>query len=299
MNNLKYIYSEVVQGYSVSRNGLFVKHFGIKDESVLQAIYNKYFNLAIEEKKLKPEKESIEELIEKKLWTEEPKLLDIKEKLTSTRQALKLVKNIRDIVTIEDQIDKMEREKLELEHRRRNLLMSTAESFAFDKMNEYALEYAFFEDNKLSQRKFHNIGVEMDTDEFSELVRLYNETLAHINVDNLRKIAFSGILLNHIYLADTAFGFYGKPVVDLSYFQIDLFGYGLQYKNIVSNHGYPPEAIQGNADAILEWADSNNNKQELPSSQMTPNIARTLKEKGKVNFKDLVHANSNGQRIIV
>lgn len=298
MSNLKYIYAEIIQGYSVSRGGLYIKHFGLKDEARLHSIYTKYVDKAIA-KKLLMEDDLLKQRIEFGLWTKEETLKDKRGKLDSAKQALKSIKNFRDIVFVEKQIDELKIEIENLEKERLEHLSSSVENFARSKTNEAAIYHAIYKDKDLTNNVADEFSDEMYMDDFENYVHEYNDSLKDITSENIKKIAFSNMLLNHIYLADSVMVFYGKPVIELTYFQIDLFSYGMQYKNIVSSNGYPPNDVKDNPDEIIQWAESLSNQPEIEKPKLTPDLAKTLKEKGTINFREFVNGNSGGKNIIM
>ena len=90
------------------------------------------------------------------------------------------------------------------------------------------------------------------------LINFYNKSTDKFLSDNLKKISLSGFFTNLFYLCeDNAHVFFGKPLVELTFYQIELFGYGRYYKNLLQNAENPvPEGIKGDPDKIVEWFDS-------------------------------------------
>ena len=70
----------------------------------------------------------------------------------------------------------------------------------------------------------------------------------------MKRIALSNFFLNNYHLCkDNPFIFFGKPIVDLTYHQADLFAYGRYYKHILSEMKSPPSAeVMQDPDKLLE-----------------------------------------------
>ena len=50
--------------------------------------------------------------------------------------------------------------------------------------------------------------------------------------------------------------FFGKPIVELTNYQIDIFSTGKFYKSIMSSRGNPPEEYYENPEKLVEWYES-------------------------------------------
>ena len=111
------------------------------------------------------------------------------------------------------------------------------EGFAEKKINEQYIRLStyrdeFLEENKFTRAKFD----ELENQELANLVGLYNAATAKFVGDSLKLTALSPLFLNFFYLCDdNAVNFYGKPVVELSFYQAELFGSGMRFKNILSD----------------------------------------------------------------
>ena len=143
--------------------------------------------------------------------------------------------------------------------------MNTVEGFADKKVNEQYIrlstyEDEFFEENKFTREEFD----ELENEDILELVSLYNATTSKFLGDNLKYAALSPIFLNFFYLCDdNVVNFYGKPVVELSFYQAELFGYGMRFKNILSDtKNKPPDHVAEDPEKLIEWAEANKNAEQ-------------------------------------
>ena len=98
-----------------------------------------------------------------------------------------------------------------------------------------------------------------------QLIGLYNKNTDKFNSKALKLISVSGFYTNLFYLCnDDAFVFYGKPLVELTFYQIELFGYGRYHKSLIENaDSRPPEEISKSPQKLVEWFESGKNVKEV------------------------------------
>ncbi len=299
-NLLKLYYSDIINGFTVG-DGEFIKHFGIKDEAFLQ---KKYFAFLDEAIKKSPaghcllEKDTLKQLQDKKIWTKENDLKEKRDFLISCETALSKITNQLDKKLQEESITKLKSEILELETERHNLLGLTAEKYANSKTLTYYLVLAFYKDNELRQPKYTERDVfDMYPEELYEIIDKYNRYLEPYTPNTLKTIGYSNYALSHLSLVDNVWEYYGKPLVDLTFFQINLYSNAFNFKNIIKSHGAPPEEISDNPDYIIEWAQSLNKQPAATSA--APNPADLLQGKDSVDFKSILRADPKNSRILI
>ena len=101
--------------------------------------------------------------------------------------------------------------------------------------------------------------------ELYDIIEGYNSQMGLFGSEYLKKVAVSNFFLNFYYLCeDNPYTFYGKPIVNLTYYQLELFGYGRYFKQIFSDSKTrPPEEMMDDPDQIIEWYESNKNAQKV------------------------------------
>ena len=99
------------------------------------------------------------------------------------------------------------------------------------------------------------------------MVTIYNGRMDRFTEINLKRLAVSGFYLNNFYLCkDNPFIFYGEPVVNLTYPQIELFSFGRYFKNILSELKHPPTEEQlDNPDKLIEMFNISKNAEKVLS----------------------------------
>lgn len=268
--NLRIIFSEILSGYSHTQDNhkdIFIRHLKSVNLHVVDWVYEFYLQKAIAEK-VPTKLEREEFLIKEEIWSKDKNdKIDELKKLVSdlndnySMEYLKskrenLLKNIKEI---EQDIDKLESEK--------NLLIGhVAETYAHKKSNEEYVKISFFKDKDFkiplfTEEEFN----ELDENELNKLTRIYNKRTEHFNSSNLKKISICNFFLNTFYLCnDSVFEFYGKPVVDLTMYQAEIFGYGRYFKSIISEFGEKiPKSLMNSPDQLMNWIDCNKNAKRV------------------------------------
>ena len=175
-----------------------------------------------------------------------------------------------EIDKINNSIAESEKKIRDLENEKNQLLQYTAESFANKKITEYQIFRSLFYNN---QPFFTEEEYEQLTDnDLAEISVIYNEKFAHFNERTFRRIAISNFFLNSFYLCkDNPFTFYGKAVMQLTLFQIEVFSHAVYFKHLL-NHApsKPPQEIMEDPDKLVDWSNANNSVKKVLESGKKP-----------------------------
>ena len=229
------VYRDIVRGYSevsFKKDILYVKHISNLDFGTLQEYEKERYEEA-KSKGLFTKKQKIKSLIEEDLWDKkrEEKLKDLKtevENLKITIRKLILAKQKR---VARENIEKIEKEFTALNQERDNLVGVTCEKYAQSKSNQEFLRTSIFKSKDLQELKYPGEEFyELSDEDVTEISDLYNEALAKFSSLEVKKIAASGFFLNGLIASQSnANFFYGKPIIGLSNYQLDLFSTGIRY----------------------------------------------------------------------
>jgi hypothetical protein len=117
----------------------------------------------------------------------------------------------------------------------------TCETYSEKKVNDYYVYISLFKDTKFKDPLFSISEFdEVSENDLMALILHFNKTTRKYSQHNLKRIAISHFFLNNFYLCkDNPFTFYGKPVVELTYHQADLFSFGRYFKHILSEMKSP------------------------------------------------------------
>ena len=260
--DLKVTFSEILRGFSLVQSEYYmtdrIKHFTNFDSAELDIKNRAFYKKAVDEG-LPTRKERIDFLLEQKIWTEEKN-----KEILNTKSHIAGLENTKKKVFLQTHLDqankdlKIQKTKLiELEHEKEQLIGFTAEAYASRRINEH---YIY---NALKTEEGDNLFTKEEYEELEEvklmsLIGLYNKSVEKFQSNHLKNISVSGFFTNIFYLCeDNAHVFFGKPLVNLSFYQLELFGYGRYYKSMIQNsEKKPPEHISEDPEKLVEWFES-------------------------------------------
>jgi len=271
--DLKIVFNDVLRGYTevssdiLSEGPHYIKHLSIFDTVQTDKLYDNCYQKA-KEMGLPTEEEQKKYLDKEKLWTaaQDRELEDMRlyqSNLRATKSKLYLKSQIG---PINDEIEKSEKKIHKLYQDKMSLIGYTAEGYATKRSNEIYIQQAIYKD-----KEFKSISIEDDefnhiTDkQLTQLTVDYNSCTEFLTLGNIKKIALMPFFCNYYYLCDdNPITFYGKPVVDLSFFQAELFAFGRYFKNLVQeSKAQPPDDIKDDPDKLIEFYEMRKNADEL------------------------------------
>lgn len=254
---LKLLFSDILKGFCIigyQNKQVKIKHLTYFDIADFDIKYQEYFEEA--KRGGAPTIEDREQyLIEEGSWSID-KNNQIRDNLlfiTNMKETKTKLFRQAEIEQINRTIKETEEKVKTLENERTQLLQFTAESFANKKITEYQIFKSFILDDSafFTQDEFDAL-----TDiELADIVNLYNDKFIYFNERNFKRIALSSFFLNSFYLCkDNPFIFYGKPIVQLTMFQVEIFGHATFFKHILSNSDIkPPNYIMEDPQLLIDW----------------------------------------------
>lgn len=262
------LFTEICRGFSgflYQEKTIYIKHFNLLDQQEIDAFYDKKYTHA-REQGLPIEEERLVFLEEEGTWTSKDQE-DISKKeayIKGLERSLgKLV-----IASQQQQIKKtLEEQREELNkknHQRFALLEATCEKYANTKQSNFILFASLFRDKDCMEPWFTQ-------EEFEELsaadlvgwLNLYSNATENLVGEEIKKLAASPFFSNYFNLCgDNASRFFAAPVHEWTFYQINLINYGKIFKNIFENIPDIPEHIKDDPDALIEFANQKNKREE-------------------------------------
>ena len=269
------LYRDIAFGYSRvlddENNPIFVKHL---KELEKEYSYHQY-KINIEEAEregLAKEKDTIELLIDQKVWSEkeEERIRDLKYDLSGLEETHSklIIKKQKD--SISEHIIKAKIELINLQRSRAEHVGLTAEGFASKKQTEDTILMALFKDEELKNRLYSKEEFDLLSDtEVDKLSNLYFDAIFNrFNSDNLRKIAVSPFYMSLYNVCnDNIYNFYGKSVLHLTHLQIAVFTMAKYYKQLMQNSKAAPESYQKSPESLIEWYESQNSLRQADAGK--------------------------------
>ena len=270
---LRLLFSDLLKGYCFSNyqnSRVSIKHLTYSDIADVDIKYSYY----LEEAKRGgvPTAEEREKcLIEEGSWNanKNKQIKDYYLFIDGMRETKAKLFRQSEVEQLNKTIRETEAKLKELETEKFQLLQCTAESFASKKITEYQIFKSLFLDlpddkggGKLlfNEEEYDNLS---DV-ELSVLVNLYNDKLIFFNERNFKRVALSNFFLNSFYLCENnPFVFYGKPVIQLTLFQIEVFSHAVYFKHIITNgQSKPPNHVLEDPDKLIDWHNASQSMKE-------------------------------------
>ena len=255
---------EIFDGYTefeFNDNLVYLKHLSIKDQRNLHLYYEKYKNIAVS-KGVELEEDILAKVKADDLWSEDDDL-----KISSLQVELENLKKTKKSLFLESQKKKVnedilgkETELIELLSKRKEIVGKTAEDYATNMAATEMIRYFVFDSKDLKKRLFSED--EFDELDDIELIRLKNlqsqvsKKISGIHIQETVLRPFFGLYLP---FCENPKDFFGKPLIDLSVYQLKLVVFGRIFQSIFQNVEDIPDAIKEDPEKLLAFADGKRN----------------------------------------
>jgi len=265
-NYYRKLYGEIILGHSFFEEThfgpLYIKHLNNLDLSHIENLHEVYLQEA-KSRGVFTHEEKIKYLIENGQWSEgeENKIKELKSLLSQyeTNKSNEILKSKRDIWVT--QLEQLSKDIKDLELKKHAILGETAESLAYRKSNLLHIKEAFYKDSNLKKRLFSKKEFnELSSDDIEKLYEIFTSYLNGFNQENIKKISLSSFFMNMFNLTESVYEFYGKAVIYLSFYQIDLVSWGKYFRQVLGEMKTKlPVDILNNPDKIIEYVELNKN----------------------------------------
>lgn len=259
---LKLIYSEILREYSpifYNNQFIYIKHLNQLDISLVDIKRQEYIEY-FQSKGILSSKDKLKEIIKDGLWTEakDKEIDEVKSFILNLEHTKKKhsIKKDRDLV--DKEIEKYNERFYKLVIEKDKLMGKTADVRAHRRVTEYYIFISLYKDTDLKIPLFSEEEFDaLDEIELRSLERLYNAKTFNLHSDNLKKIALMPYFFNlYILSGENLWNLFGKPLVHLTTYQIELIQNAKNYKTILQNAKTPPPPeCLGDPQKLLEWFD--------------------------------------------
>ena len=294
---LRKVLSDLVRGYSIATlegDEAYVKHFGNEDQYELEAFHDHVFEKA-KDRGLPTEEESMDLLRSEGIWSDEDETTYVEtsselETLEETRKNLIIPSQIN---TISNEIKEAQERMDGLNSKKKSLLTDTCESYAKNKSNDYSIYLSFYADPKCNKRFFKKTQFnELSKRDLADWFGAYGEGISSLTVDNIKYLAISDIfgMYYNILGSKGLHRFFGRPVYELSFYQLNLLNYSRVLHSILENVEKIPENIKKDPDKLLAYAEGKSRHQDTAEKSKDKQgfsvMGATSKDMGEMGVKD-------------
>jgi hypothetical protein len=270
-------YREILQGYTYcEERDFYIKHFKESDLGFIDDVYKKCSKM-LEKKGVSSQREKLNFLKDEEYWSQEEEesyitaTLAVKdaygfaEKMPDGDQRKQFEETL--LIEAEENFKRIQKERSEL-------VEPTIETICDKRLNEFYVFSALYKDKEFEEHFFTKEEFEdLSYFELGELVKTYNHETSKFAEKNLKRIGVNFFFLNSFFMSeDDPVKFYGKNVLNLTMYQLNLFSRGKFYKSILIEGNDPPdqyyeESYENGLDELIKWYDSQNAQMQLKRTQ--------------------------------
>ena len=260
------IYTEIVDGCSTSFIGpkrIFIKHQSVSDVVDYEIIYDKYYSYATE-RGLLNEEELLEDLNKNGIWTEEDE-----SKIQNQQFFLDNLTKSKNSLFLQSAIDKANEQEAEaqknlaeIKSKKDALLQNSVENYAQNRANDYFVSRSFFKDVGQKEHLYTEEEFEfLDISEIKKVIDCYNNFSDKFSESSIQKLVLQDFFKIYYSFSEQSMDFFGKPVVSLTNFQLNLILYTRVFKNIFDHHEDIPDQITKDPKLLLDFASSSESRE--------------------------------------
>ena len=252
---------EAFDGYTEASLGdsiVYIKHVNIRDQRYLHKYFEKYKDVALK-RGLETEAERIKYVLEEKLWEEKDDM-----KIASLEGEITNLKNTVNQLLLASQREEynkiiLERteELYELKKSRSEVIGKTAEDYGTGRSSDELLRFLLFKDKDLKENLYtEEEFAELEGWEIKQLTDLHLDIQSRLADDQIQKAVLRPFFSMYLSLCEDAYGFYQKPVTELTIYQLRVVLFGRMFFNIFQHTEDIPDNIRDDPEKLLAYSQS-------------------------------------------
>lgn len=291
-NKYRHLFKEIVDGFSsyyIGEKKRYIKHQSQSDVVDFEKTYQLHFDRA-RDRGLPTEKEIFLSLEEEGIWLPS----DDSEIETQRFYVQNLIKNKKNIVLksaterINQQIKEAEEKLNSLIIKKENLISNSCEKYALNRANDFYMFNSFYKTSDLKEQLYTQEEFEyIEPKKVTALVNIYNKFHEKFSEKNIQNLAIQDFYKIYYSFSESTTDFFGLPVVKLNNFQLNLLIYTRIFKNIFETNEDIPEKIKKDPEALLDYANSSEARNEMKEKIEDSSSASTIVGATKEDLQDL------------
>lgn len=269
---------EIFDGYTefeFDNRSVYLKHLTIKDQRNIHLYYEKYKNIAIN-RGVETEEEILQKVKDDGLWLDEDdlKISSLSSEIDNLKKTKKsfFLKSQKE--SVQKTISEKEKEYFTLLHKRKEIVGKTAEDYATNMAATEMIRYFVFDSPELEKHAFSKEEFdEMDDIGIVKLKMLQNSITEKISEKSIQETVLRPFFSLYLSFCENAKDFFGKPMVDLSVYQLKMVVFGRVFQSIFQYVEDIPDDIREDPDRLLAFSDAKQNKDRGGKSFIDENAA--------------------------
>jgi len=256
---------EAFDGYTeilFKKNPVYIKHISIRGQRYLHKYYEKYRNIALD-KGLESEEDRAKYVISEEIWEEKDDLkiqsLEFEvDNLKKTIRSLFLLSQKKETqTTIDNKLEEIQ----DLRIKRKEVMGQTAEDYASIRSGDEILRFLLFKNKELTEHLYseEQFG-ELETWEIMELTSAQQGIQERLSDSRIQEAVLRPFFSMYLSLCEDAYGFYQKPITELTIFQLRVVLFGKMFFNIFQFTDDIPEDIKQDPQKLISFSEFQRNK---------------------------------------
>tara|TARA_R100001509_G_C4863013_1_gene214074 strand:+ start:598 stop:1581 length:984 start_codon:yes stop_codon:yes gene_type:complete len=296
---------EAFDGYtkaSFEEKTVYIKHVSIRDQRYLHNYYEKYREFALS-KGLPSEEDQLEYVKNEGIWDDSDELgienlkFEIKN-LKQTARAVFLQSQKENFLT---QVEEKSRELIELQEKRKEIVGQTAESYAEIRSGDEILRFLLFKNKELTNHLYSEKEFgELESWQILKLSEIHKDVQKRLTDSIIQKAVLRPFFNMYLSLCEDVNGFYGKPITELTIYQLRVVLFGRMFFNIFQYTEDIPDHIKDDPEKLISYSESQRNdgknnggiKEDADASAVFGATAEDIKnlkaQKGNVSLSEEV-----------
>jgi cell division ATPase FtsA len=252
---------EAFDGYTEASLGddiVYIKHVNIRDQRYLHKYFEKYKDLALK-RGLDTEAERIKYVLKEKLWEEKDdmKIASLEGEITNLKNTVNQLLLASQREEYNNIIRDRAEELYELKKSRSEVVGKTAEDYGTGRSSDELLRFLLFKDKDLTQNLYtEDEFSELEGWEIKQLTDLHLDIQSRLADDKIQKAVLRPFFSMYLSLCEDAYGFYQKPVTELTIYQLRVVLFGRMFFNIFQHTEDIPDNIRDDPEKLLAYSQS-------------------------------------------
>lgn len=257
--NLEVI-SEILQGVSVKKTSfglVYFKHISQTDQREILS-KSSVIESDAKEKGLLSEKEALQDLIDEEMWNDKQE-----QEIDETNKKIESIKNLINQLVLPSKRKKAEKDLKELENKinkinkeKQDLLGLTIEKYVSNKLQRLTIEKVLFYDKDCKQSVYEKL-YSNDISKEIEIFKLQTNFFKKFSDDRISVAALSSYFSLYMPYCEDPLGIFGKPLKDLTSYQLKLISMGRYFLSIFKNCSKKiPESVAKDPDLLISFYES-------------------------------------------
>ena len=292
------IVSEILQGVTVVRGSfgsLYLKHLSQFEQREVLA-ESKIFEREGISKGLPTEKQGLQDILDQDMWSLENENLinNLKKQISDLKLSSSQVFLPSQQKQFIDQSKEKEKELFSLEGEKSQLIGLTSEKYARNKVQKTIVNKILFYDREFNKGVYEDLYLNENMKE-AELFKLQRDFFEKFEDSNISQAVLSDYFSMYLPFCEDVMGVFGKPLADLTSYQLKLISFGRYFLNIFKNSQKEiPDSVAKDPELLISFYQNQRNEKTKTKAQSS--------EGGSAYFgaskKDLEDIKSNDERAV-